>query len=75
LIATTLSVVAVGTYLPFSPLAGVLGFTPLPAKYFAFVAVATGVYLLLVEAAKRLLLRRENHMIATKPKDELAIAT
>ena len=57
LIATCLAAVAVGIYLPFSPLAGVLGFTPLPAKYFAFLAVATGAYLLLVEAAKRRLLR------------------
>jgi hypothetical protein len=43
-------------YLPFSPLAGVLGFTPLPLSFFVFVAVATGVYLLLVEAAKRIIL-------------------
>jgi Mg2+-importing ATPase len=53
-------------YLPFSPLAGVLGFTPLPAKYFAFVAVATGVYLLLVEAAKRRLLRGATAKTAIK---------
>jgi Mg2+-importing ATPase len=57
LIATCLSVVAIGIYLPFSPLAGVLGFTPLPGSYFAFVFVATGAYLSLVEAAKRRLLR------------------
>ena len=66
LIATCLAAVAVGIYLPFSPLAGVLGFTPLPAKYFAFVAVATGLYLLLVEAAKRRLLRRATTKSATK---------
>ena len=58
--ATCLAVVALGMYLPFSPLATPLGFTPLPASYFAFVAVATGVYLLLVEAAKRRLLRSGN---------------
>lgn len=57
LAATCLAAVAVGIYLPFSPLARVLGFTPLPATYFAFLAVATGIYLLMVEAAKRLLLR------------------
>jgi Mg2+-importing ATPase len=56
LTATCLAVVAIGMYLPFSPLASVLGFTPLPAAYFAFLAVATGAYLLLVEAAKRRLL-------------------
>src|SRR5271165_1776231 len=74
LIATCLTSVAVGIYLPFSPLAGVLGFTPLPAKYFAFVAVATGVYLLLVEAAKQLLMRKQNQKPAAKPTETLAIA-
>ena len=57
LLTTCLVVVAVGTLLPFSPLAGVLGFTPLPFSYFVFVAVATLAYLLLVEVAKRLLLQ------------------
>ncbi|MGD0470795.1 MAG: magnesium-translocating P-type ATPase [Terriglobales bacterium] len=74
LIATCLAAVAVGTYLPFSPLAGVLGFTPLPAAYFGFVAVATGVYLLLVEAAKRLLLRRAAKTNSAKPGDTVAVA-
>ena len=41
LAATCLTVVAIGLYLPFSPLAGMLGFTPLPGSYFVFVAVAT----------------------------------
>jgi Mg2+-importing ATPase len=58
LLATCLAVVAIGIYLPFGPLAGVLGFTPLPAAYFAFLAVATAAYLLLVEVAKRRLLSR-----------------
>ena len=58
LLITCLAIVAIGTLLPFSPLAGVLGFTPLPFSYFVFVAVATLVYLLLVEAAKRVLFRR-----------------
>jgi Mg2+-importing ATPase len=57
LIATCLGVVAIGLYLPFSPLAGMLGFTSLPGSYFAFVAVATAIYLSLVEAGKRHLLR------------------
>ncbi len=56
LTVTCLAVVVIGIYLPFSPLADVLGFSPLPASYFAFLAVATGVYLLVVEAAKRHLL-------------------
>ena len=56
LIATCLAVVAIGIYLPFSPAAGMLGFTALPVGYFTFLAAATGSYLLLVEAAKRRLL-------------------
>jgi len=58
LAATTLIVVAIGTLLPFSPLASALGFAPLPVAYFAFLAVATIVYLWLVEVGKRFLLKR-----------------
>ncbi len=58
LIATCLAAVAVANLLPFSPLAGALGFTTMPASYFAFLAVATAAYLLLVEFAKRWLLRK-----------------
>jgi len=74
LIATCLAAVAVGTYLPFSPLAGVLGFTPLPGAYFGFVAIATGVYLLLVELAKRRLLRGKTAKSMTKGGDAVAVA-
>ena len=74
LLATCLAVVAIGIYLPFSPLAGMLGFTPLPGSYFAFVAVATGAYLLLVEAAKRRLLRDTTQKNAIKHGDTLAVA-
>jgi Mg2+-importing ATPase len=66
LLATCLGVVAVGIYLPYSPLAGMLGFTPLPAAFFGFLVVATGTYLLLVEFAKRRLLSRANRREATK---------
>jgi Mg2+-importing ATPase len=75
LIATCLAVVAIGLYLPFSPLAGVLGFTTLPPAYFGFVAIATGVYLLMVEFAKRMLLRAEAPKNATKHGDTPVIAT
>jgi hypothetical protein len=51
-----------------------LGFTPLPGSYFAFVAVATGAYLLLVEAAKRRLLRDTTQKNAIKHGDTLAVA-
>jgi Mg2+-importing ATPase len=58
LMATTLTIVALGIFLPFSPLAGPLGFAPLPGTYFAFLAAATFVYLLLVEWGKRILFSR-----------------
>jgi Mg2+-importing ATPase len=74
LIATCLLVVAIGIYLPFSPLAGMLGFTPLPGRYFGFLAVATGAYLLLVEAAKRLLFRKRNAKEARQRTDTVAAA-
>jgi len=75
LLATCLAVVAIGVYLPFSPLAAPLGFTPLPGAYFAFVAIATAVYLLLVQAAKVVLLRKETAKNAATPGGALATAT
>jgi Mg2+-importing ATPase len=71
LLASCLAAVAVGTYLPFSPLAKMLGFTPLPLSYFAFVSVATVAYLLLVEIAKRLLLRETARNHAAKQGNSL----
>ena len=55
---TTLLAVFVGIILPYTPLAGPLGFTPLPALYFLFLAGMTITYLLLVEVVKRWLMRR-----------------
>jgi P-type Mg2+ transporter len=49
----TLVVVAIGVALPFSPLAGLLGFTRLPVPFFLFLVASTLTYLLLVELAKR----------------------
>ena len=74
LMATCLAVVAIGLYLPFSPLAHMLGFTPLPAAFFAFLAIATATYLLLVEAAKRRLLHGATAKNALKHGDALAVA-
>jgi len=65
LTATTLGIVLVGIALPFSPIGTDLGFTPLPPVYFAFLAAATVTYLLLVEAAKRFLIRKPLHETAT----------
>jgi Mg2+-importing ATPase len=54
---TILVVVFVGIALPYSPLAGPLGFVPMPAGYLLFVAATTATYLALVEVVKRRLLR------------------
>jgi Mg2+-importing ATPase len=48
----TLLCVAIGALLPFSPLADALGFTALPAAYFAFLAGSVVLYLVIVELAK-----------------------
>jgi Mg2+-importing ATPase len=53
LTVTTILIVLIGVLLPFSPLAGVLGFTPLPGPFFTFLAISTATYLFLVEIAKR----------------------
>jgi Mg2+-importing ATPase len=61
LTATALLAVAVGVALPMTPLAGVLGFTPLPVSYLIFVLAATVVYLGLVNVAKRRLVKAPEH--------------
>jgi Mg2+-importing ATPase len=43
--------------IPFTPLAGPLGFVPLPPLFFAFLALATVTYLCFVEIVKRRLMR------------------
>jgi Mg2+-importing ATPase len=58
LTATTLAVVALGCLLPFTPLAPVFGFVPLPPGYFVFLVAAVVTYLALVEAVKRRLIGR-----------------
>ena len=49
LAVTTVLVVLIGVLLPFTPLAGPLGFVPLPGAYFLFLGGATLTYLALVE--------------------------
>ena len=51
-------VVLIGVILPFTPLAGTLGFVPLPGAFFVFLGGATLTYLVLVEVVKRRLMRR-----------------
>ncbi len=55
---SVIAIVAIGLWLPFSPLAGLLGFVPLPAGYFLFLIAATLIYLGLVEIVKRRVMSR-----------------
>jgi Mg2+-importing ATPase len=55
---TTVLIVIVGIWLPYSPLAHHLGFTALPGPFFTFLAISTVTYLLLVELAKKKLFSR-----------------
>jgi len=53
LTATTILTVFAGLALPFTPLASLLGFVPLPPLYFVFLVAVTLTYLLFVELVKR----------------------
>ncbi|WP_082634285.1 magnesium-translocating P-type ATPase [Arthrobacter alpinus] len=52
LLLASVGVVALGIYLPLSPLGPVLGFDPLPVPFFLALLVMAVVYLVLVEVAK-----------------------
>ena len=58
LVGTSLAVVAIAIILPFTPLAPVLGFAPLPLRFVALLLGLTAVYLALVEIVKRWFYRR-----------------
>ncbi|HEX9411866.1 MAG TPA: magnesium-translocating P-type ATPase, partial [Ktedonobacterales bacterium] len=58
---TTIVIVVVGTLLPYTPLAGPLGFTPLPAIYYLFLLGTIVTYLLMVEVGKRWLMGRRDY--------------
>ena len=55
---TTLVVIAAGLYLPYSPVASALGFTPLPAFYWPFLLITVGCYLALTQVVKTWLLKK-----------------
>ena len=55
---TTVAIVIIGAILPATPLASLLGFTIPPVRYFVLLLGAVVMYLLLVELAKRQLVRR-----------------
>jgi Mg2+-importing ATPase len=63
-----LAVVTIGTVLPFTPLAHVLGFRPLPGPFFVFLIVAIVSYLALIEAGKFWFYRSDRAAPAPAPR-------
>jgi Mg2+-importing ATPase len=57
------AVVAVGVALTVSPLAHDLGFTPLPGRFFAALALLTVAYLVLVEVTKKVFYTDPMHLV------------
>ncbi len=58
LIATSLAIVALGAWLPYSPLAGALGFVPLPGLYWLLLLGMLVCYVLLTQVVKTWFVRR-----------------
>jgi Mg2+-importing ATPase len=58
LLLTSLVIVGIGAYLPFSPLASVLGFAPLPPTYWLFLLAMLLSYVALIQVVKVWFVRR-----------------
>ena len=58
LIATTVTIMAIGLLLPISPLAPALGFVALPPRYWPILALTLLSYMLLTQMVKVWLVRR-----------------
>ena len=69
LVVTMFGIVALAVALPFTPLAALLGFTPLPFALLALIAAMTVVYLALVDLVKRPLMRDHSEAAPTQPPD------
>ena len=65
LAATVLAVVVAGLAIPALPFAADFGFVALPPVFYAFLAGATGTYLLVVQFAKRRFMRTDDAIDAT----------
>jgi Mg2+-importing ATPase len=58
LIIMSLLIISVGIYLPFSPIAGSLGFVAPPAVFFVYLAIIVLVYLTMVQFVKQWFVRK-----------------
>jgi P-type Mg2+ transporter len=52
LLLTSLGIVGIGIYLPYSPIAGALGFVPLPPLYWLFLVGMMITYMLITQGVK-----------------------
>jgi Mg2+-importing ATPase len=68
LVATVLAGVAMAALLPYTPLAGLLGFTALPPAFLLVLIVLVATYLLLVEGVKRMLFGPTDLLRAPAPR-------
>lgn len=59
MIVTTAVIMAIGMWLPFSPLGPWLGFTPLPSLYWLLLAITLFCYVLLTQGMKMWLIRKQ----------------
>ena len=62
-VATTAAVMAIGAWLPFSPLAPAIKLQPLPAGYFIYVPLVLIAYCLLTQVVKATYIRRFRHWL------------
>jgi Mg2+-importing ATPase len=58
MLLTTLTIMAVGAWLPYSPFAGALGMVPLPPVYWAWIAAFLVAYAVLTHAVKTWFIKR-----------------
>jgi len=58
LLMATISIVGVTLLLPYTPIAGLLGFQPLPIEFLLVLAAIVGLYILCAEAVKRVFYQR-----------------
>jgi Mg2+-importing ATPase len=55
---TTIAIMAIGAWLPFSPVARALGFVPLPWQFWPFLALTLVCYVALTQVIKSWLIRK-----------------
>jgi Mg2+-importing ATPase len=55
---TTILIMAIGAYIPFSPLAGPLGFVPLPPSFWLFLTATLLCYVALTQVIKSWLVKK-----------------